>query len=269
MGPTRKNAFTQNMLEHVAMIPGGSKSYRGYLERTVSVIANDLARLGLLPRHPRSLKPETISKMVYVWQHEKLAHKTLANRLAVLRKISKVTTPPLFLVPSNQTFKLQLPEKRKVLSDLTPKLNPYDIQNPTVQSICLLQYLFGLTKLEAIRSFELLITPEVLIIPRKISFNSLERRILIINHEQRNLLVRVSNHPFTESWKLLSLMHYETLRKLNIESKEYYRLFYIVHRYQQLRLSVSNKEALKKVQLETGYTSLRQIKGVLSCLENS
>lgn len=264
----RKNTFTKKMLDHVAMIPGGVKSYRNYLERTALLTVDDLARLGLLQFHPRNLSPEAISKLIYLWKSKNLTHKTLANRLSALRKIANTTHPPLFVIPANQTFKIKLPEKRKVLTDLTPKLNPYEIQNKAMQSVCLLQFLFGLTKFEAIRSFGLLITPEALIIPRKISFNKIERRILTINNEQRNLLVQLNHHPLTESPKLLSLMHHETLKHANIKEKEYFRLFYIVNRYKQLIASVSMKEALKQVQLESGFASLRQIKGVLLCLED-
>ena len=264
----RKSTFTKKLLEHVAMIPGGVRSYRNYLERTALLFVNDLARLGFLKYRPHHLSSEAISKLVHLWQSQNMAQKTLANRLAAIRKIANTTNPPLFIVPSNQTFKISLPATRKVLTDSAPKLNPYDIQNPSMRAVCLLQLLFGLAKIEAIRSFELLMTPEELIIPRKISFNKLERRICILNHEQRQLLTQLNKHPLTESPKLLSLMHSETLKKANIDDKEYFRLFYIVNRYKQLD-GVSRKEALKHIQAETGFSSLRQIKGVLSCLENS
>ncbi len=266
---TRKTAFRQELLKQVLHIPGGSKDYRRYLERTALVIVDDLSRLGLLPVELKYLDYQRIAKLVYLWKDE-VSPKTVANRLSVLRSIANIANPPLFAAPSNQTFNIKLPKNHTVLTDASVKLTPSNIQNLDVQRICLLQYLFGLKKIEAIRSFELLITPDALIIPRKISFNKIERRITIINTEQRNLLETLKHYPLSNCSKALSLLHHHELSKLNIKDNEYFRLLYIVNRYNRQReLGVSKKEALKQVKQEAGYTSLRQIKGVLLCLEDS
>ena len=263
--------FREDILAACGKIPGGSNQYRAYIESSARVIVADLRIVGGLPIRFKNLQASSIVKLVHHWQGEQLTPKTIKNRLAVLRQLTLTQQRPISL-PSNALLAIKTNKQKIKKHSAATIMHPEEIDCPPVRPALLLQYHFGLKKLEALRFTRFMIQESRLEVPRSISYNKTDRRIPIISDEQKALALQLKQntpHGSPKMIRALSLMHSAALKTYHIGHAEHFRHLYIFNRMTSLLARMSEAEAFKLVSAEVGYFHVTQVKEIFACLKNS
>jgi Phage integrase, N-terminal len=269
--------FKGEMLDALSTIPGGSPRYRKYRYDTVLRLADSIRATGMMPTRFKNLKPEAIIKMVYYWKKKGIQPETIKNKLAVLRMIVKRSEIDIE-IPSNSDLKVKV-KTYKVRQPSFKKLKPDEIDCPMLLDIFWIEYLFGFKKIEALKSDHLFCTKvytgqTFIDVHRRISYNRLDRYILIATTEQIEFLEGYQKRhtrvelPSKKTFRAMSLLHDSVLESYGIKNPDYFRQQYIVNRYTALlQNGIEMQDAIKTVSRETGYKTSRQIVEILKMLK--
>jgi hypothetical protein len=274
----RKNRFTKDLMDHLAQLPDGAWGHRKKVKITLRSMANDMAFLDILPMRLKNVKPDTIIDLVKYWHRHKQKPKTIKNKLSALRRILSTLKEPI-VIPSNKELGVVMITSRK--RNLYPKIELIDPETiplypvSIVRDISTLQYLFGLKLTEAIRFNSSMVQEKFIDIPRSISFNKKDRRVFICSEAQKEFITKSKTTllerlpiPRRHYSCFMGLYDY-ALTQLKINHRDYFRYSYIRNRYQDLLEKHDQFEAFDLLKAEVGYTQLSQIKGVLSCQDDS
>lgn len=277
MSASKFAIFKDDLVRTVSLMPGGSPRYRKYRDDTALRIADGIRATGMMPTRLKNLKPEAIIKLVYYWKRKKLQPETIKNKLSVLRMIVKKCKVDL-VIPSNSELNIKV-KTYKVKQPSFKKITPNEIDYPLLSDFFWMEYLFGFKKIEALK-YRFLPTTKVytgetyLNSPRNISYNRLDRGILIVTDQQREFIERY-NEKYAgngitnkKTFRALSLFHDAVLESHGIKHADYFRHQYIINRYFALLESgVEKSVALKTVSRETGYATPRQVVEILKMLK--
>lgn len=272
----RRREFIHDVDIHLDRLPKGAASYRNKARLSLIAISKDLARLNLLPSYLRSLKPETIFKLVEYWQRKYAKPHTMQNRLAFLRRILSRLDEPV-TIPTN--IELGIIVKTTALKSM-PKntLNPDRVNWPhfdiLIQNTCVMQYLFGLKVTEALRLDAGAFHDKFLMIHHSISFNHKDRVIQIATQAQKEFIKKFltdykSIFPVPlKSYRPLMKLYRLALEATGIKQNNYFRNCYIQNRYENLLNEHSRADTLRIIKDEVGYSRLERVKGVIPCPES-
>lgn len=262
---SRKAVFTAEIRAACNKISGGSPQYRTCIEFTAKHFVNDLKTIGLLPVHFKNIRAETIIKLVDYWRRKGLKHKTLKNKLGILRSLLQAAEVSV-IIPSNH--ELGIKSTYKIKEAPTTQITPYEFEATFLKDLFLLQYLFGLKKHEALRFNNSMIKDACIEIPRITSYNNKERYIPVFSSEQREFLDQFNPEAITSSIRGLSLIHASALSTKKIKHPDYFRHLYIWRRFQSLS-NLFEHAAFKQIAKETGYTQIVQVREIIKCLKET
>ncbi len=245
--------------------PHTKKTYAYVLRK----ILNSLQQLHCLPPDWGAINNSVVHRLVQYWLKEGDRPKTIQNRLSILRN-SMATLPNACCLQETKFF---IPPVASVPKTHSP-LPPFDvnrIHDLIIRTIVEFELQFGLTKVESMLwSFTDGLGPQeaTLIIHRTLSNTTYRRDVPVITAEQYAALMNRRQLLATHH-SLLNLSSLQRLLKFyNAAMAVFYidyplREHYINQRYQQLLQEQSEKEAVKLLLQETGFTDKRTLKGHL------
>lgn len=245
----------------------GSYHTRKHHHYLLKKIAQDIGIINNSITHLSSLEKKDYLKLIKLWEKR-------GNSLLTIRR--KIDAIRFFMnhahLEAPTHAELGLPYKDNV-KKITQIIDPNQITSSLIQSICLLQYYFGLKRNEGILFSPTWMQDNVLYIPRGIAYNKQDRYVPIVLSQQKECLSKLSqdfpqgfiNHHWTKP--LLSINHQAELAQLGIKDADYFRHLFILRHYEYLQgnLNLPRKECLRQMRRLLGYYDNRQIKEILLC----
>lgn len=273
----RKKRFIQDLLNHHAKLPDGGWMHRKKVKVILYGLANDLAYLDILPMRLKNLDPDKIIDLVKYWHKLGRQPRTIVNKLGALRRVLSTLEQPIE-IPSNRELGVIIVNQKPKLYRKCELIQPEEVQLfPAfiVKEICLFQYLFGLKLDEAVQFNASMIQKKYVSIPRSISFNKKDRRVVICSEAQRKFLEKFEANlrdilPLSKyGYQCFLILYQYAQKQMKIPNRDYFRHQYIQNRYQELLEKEGHFEALDTIKAEVGYSRISQIRRVLSCQESS
>lgn len=211
---------------------------------------------------PSSWKTMTIINVArysqYCLYKKKLSNSSVLNRVYALNKfliycknrvdLSDKSTLGLAMRATYKPMVLAIPLSPDVIEK---------IEHPVAKVIGWLQYCFGVTPKEAISLSSENIQSQSLHLPRSQTFNSVERSIPVVTHEQVRCLAKL--HLIKEirdiavtTPKIINL-YYCCLQELGLDTKQHHRKAYLHWRYRELiDNKIERSMAVKAISSEMG-----------------
>ncbi len=267
---SRTALFKKDVRSLLAKIAGGSSAYKKYLAREADKLADDLAKIKMVPRAFRLITADIVIAYVDYLKKCHYADKTISNKVAVIRRLANSARISL-IIPGNKALQIKLKPFDANLPAISRIIDPKKIKLRPIRRLCELQFLFGLKKIEAILFDRSMIHPGYIEVPRSISYNKKDRIVPIASERQKQVLASFKR-PGPEKAldrRVISSLHQNILKNLDIDHPEYFRYCYALNRHDQLSISLTKKQILKMLRKELGYYYNASIKDILSCRKNS
>jgi hypothetical protein len=233
-------------------------------QQTMVAIVDDLKHMRQLPKSWALLTENTVTQLIQYWLNHKNSLPTIKNKLTVLKNaFAQMGVPTAW--PKNSHVLAHVPKpvaKQSTFSPDSVQLVRYE----TTRTILEFELYFGLTKTESIKlQLPTLETSNHgysthLVVDRLTAYNRCVRYVPIITELQKEALARRKALLNTHS-SLTQVYSYAELSALYsaeigmAKMKGSPRGEYIKQRYQQLRQSTDEKQCLKLLSQETGFSS--------------
>lgn len=257
----------------IKKVAKGTPQYFRMRQYILTMLISDLKDVNHLVPSLSSLREDIVKKLVALWVKRGNCTKTIVSKLSIIRKICQAHCPEL-IFPSNQALNLNY--RRAQRESLPVFVELEKIVDPTIRYYCTLQYVFGLTKYEALLIRGYMFQGEALRLPRKITYNHHDRAIQIQTEQQRQwrdhvmVAAETTKSKRVAQIKIHGKLFTNELKRLGIADQNYYRHHYIQKRHQALlQAGYPLRAVYQQLRQETGYQSNKPLREILKCLKNS
>lgn len=267
---SRLSLLRQDIYQALRHLPHASPLYVKQRCHILLKLIDDLRAINRVIPSLKNLNKLILMKLINYWQEQDNDNNTIYRKVNILRNICMCHLE-FNSFPTNLELGIKHINKSQNLRIVNNK-SP-DINNVAIDTIYRLQRNFGLKLTEALKIEPYMFDQQGLWLARIAAYNN-KNRFIPYWHEEQRLFIDsfLSKANLLIDDKILISMQYKLfLKQMGILNKEYYRYQYIKHRYQDLLINddLNHQNILKRLRGELGYCENKQIKAILTCLNDS
>ena len=260
-----KYRLIEEVLKTLASERTGAPRFRRVRQNVLTHIVNNLVSLRICPAYFSDVNTTHLTQLIAYWHKNGNSISTIRNKVSILKWFLEYKG----LQPNFPTLK-----KMNIIRH-SPKVQPCldatladRVFHPFVKSILLLQFEFGLTRLESMRiDINAAQKKDTLYIERKIAYNSKDRYLSIMSISQKKAVSerqKLTQHVKTLlniiPEKVLLGMYNGELYHCGVKTRVDIRHFYARNKLAELEHKhVDKKTAYKTLAEDLGFSSRRRL----------